>query len=218
MPYDHKSAVASRPHDQYTLSMMHALNNRSCNHQCVVGSGGASVGYLAHGTATDYMYEVLNIPVAMTWEIYGDLAAPFADCFRAFNPITADQYHSTIRNWSNMLFHTIFLMAQHPVVAHLSLSSSHRPTAASRGRHWMQHADIVSLGRGDVVGSGVRQKGNNKQVYEPNRALFSGGGLFVGTLLLWCIARRFMRGGRQLQRLACAVDVAGQGLGGARDD
>lgn len=217
MPYDHKSAVASRPHDQYTLAMMHALNNRSCNHHCVVGSGGASVGYLAHGTATDYMYEILNIPVAMTWEIYGDLAAPFADCFRAFNPITAEQYHLTIRTWSNMVFHTIWLMAEHPVVAHLSLSS-HRPSEASRGRHWMQHADILSLGSADVVGNGFRQWGSHKHVYSPNRALFSGSGLFVGTLLLWSIARRFMRRGRQRQCLADAVDVAGQGLGGARSD
>lgn len=28
--------------------------------------------YLAHGTATDYMYDVLKIPLSFTWEIYGD--------------------------------------------------------------------------------------------------------------------------------------------------
>ncbi len=26
--------------------------------ECVIGSGGKTVGYLAHGTATDYMYQV----------------------------------------------------------------------------------------------------------------------------------------------------------------
>ena len=40
---------------------------------CVVGSGGKSVGYLAHGTATDFMFEKLGVPVTSTWEIFGDL-------------------------------------------------------------------------------------------------------------------------------------------------
>ena len=28
--------------------------------------------YLAHGTATDYMFEELHVPLPYTWEIYGD--------------------------------------------------------------------------------------------------------------------------------------------------
>ncbi len=60
----------------------------ACRNQCAVGSGGKSVGYLAHGTATDYMYETLKVPLAFTWEIYGDAAAPYEDCFRMFNPVT----------------------------------------------------------------------------------------------------------------------------------
>lgn len=28
--------------------------------------------YLAHGTATDYMYSKLGVPVSLTWEVYGD--------------------------------------------------------------------------------------------------------------------------------------------------
>lgn len=31
--------------------------------------------YLAHGTATDYMYDALRVPISMTWEVYGDLSA-----------------------------------------------------------------------------------------------------------------------------------------------
>lgn len=31
--------------------------------------------YLAHGTATDYMYEELHVPMPFTWEIYGDEGA-----------------------------------------------------------------------------------------------------------------------------------------------
>lgn len=43
--------------------------------------------YLAHGTATDYMFEGLHVPMAFTWEIYGDFKAHFDDCFRMFNPL-----------------------------------------------------------------------------------------------------------------------------------
>lgn len=31
--------------------------------------------YLAHGTATDYMFEELHVPLPFTWEIYGDEGA-----------------------------------------------------------------------------------------------------------------------------------------------
>ena len=31
--------------------------------------------YLAHGTATDWMYEELHVPMAFTWEIFGDMNA-----------------------------------------------------------------------------------------------------------------------------------------------
>lgn len=48
--------------------------------------------YLAHGTATDYMYDVLHVPLAMTWEIYGDMKAHFNDCFRMFNPLGQKDY------------------------------------------------------------------------------------------------------------------------------
>lgn len=47
-------------------------------------------GYLAHGTATDYMYEELKVPLSFTWEIFGDLTAHYNDCFRMFNPLTPE--------------------------------------------------------------------------------------------------------------------------------
>ena len=53
-----------------------------CRHACM------RAGYLAHGTATDYMYERLKVPLSFTWEIYGDADAHFDDCFRMFNPVT----------------------------------------------------------------------------------------------------------------------------------
>ena len=48
--------------------------------------------YLAHGTGTDYMYEVLKVPMAYTWEIYGDNDATFEDCFKMFNPLTKESF------------------------------------------------------------------------------------------------------------------------------
>jgi hypothetical protein len=47
--------------------------------------------YLAHGTATDYMFEVLKVPMSFTWEIYGDENASYEDCFKMFNPL--GQHH-----------------------------------------------------------------------------------------------------------------------------
>lgn len=77
--------------------------------------------YLAHGTATDYIYEIAKVPMAFTFEvcemmyfsdqvtwcdgfiykfdlhlqIYGDESAPVKDCFRMFNP--TDQ--TTFKVW-----------------------------------------------------------------------------------------------------------------------
>ena len=57
-----------------------------------VGVWGNNIGYLAHGTATDYMYERLKVPLSFTWEIYGDADAHFYDCFRMFNPVTREAF------------------------------------------------------------------------------------------------------------------------------
>ena len=53
-------------------------------------------GYLGHGTATDYMYDRLKVPLAFTWEIYGDNEAHFNDCFRMFNPVTPESFDRVI--------------------------------------------------------------------------------------------------------------------------
>ena len=52
----------------------------------------ACAGYLAHGTATDYFYEKLGVPLSFTWEIYGDSTAHFNDCFRMFNPLDKEKF------------------------------------------------------------------------------------------------------------------------------
>ena len=50
--------------------------------ECLVGPGGKTVGYLAHGTATDHMWAKERVPFVSTWEIYGDFDAGFHECFR----------------------------------------------------------------------------------------------------------------------------------------
>lgn len=48
--------------------------------------------YLAHGTATDYMFEKLKVPLPYTWEIFGDFQVDYHDCFKMFNPVTKAQF------------------------------------------------------------------------------------------------------------------------------
>ena len=45
------------------------------------------------------MYEVLRVPLAFTWEIYGDAAASFEDCFRMFNPIGKEAFDAVVATW-----------------------------------------------------------------------------------------------------------------------
>lgn len=75
--------------------------------------------YFAHGTATDFMYDVVRVPLAFTfevcisagplpilyyqiwcgvltscidWQIYGDGTASSRDCFKMFNPTDLASY------------------------------------------------------------------------------------------------------------------------------
>ncbi|KAK3436905.1 hypothetical protein EUGRSUZ_E03516 [Eucalyptus grandis] len=63
--------------------------------------------YLAHGTATDYMYDIARVPMAFTFEIYGDGAASPKDCFKMFNPTDISTYNRVLSDWSAAFF-TIF--------------------------------------------------------------------------------------------------------------
>ena len=38
------------------------------------------------------------MPMAFTWEIYGNMTADFHDCFRMFNPVSA-QARLNVRVW-----------------------------------------------------------------------------------------------------------------------
>lgn len=108
MPYDYKSVLPDLRVVEPMKQLLQKLNRLYCNSSCVIGPGGGSVGYLAHGTATDYMYEALAVPLAFTFEIYGDTEAPNEDCFRMFNPTSLSLFESTVTNWC-MAFIAIFV-------------------------------------------------------------------------------------------------------------
>ena len=238
MPYDHRHSVANNTvEDVSTLAMLHALNEHACDKRCTVGSGGASVGYLAHGTATDYMYERLHIPIAMTWEIFGDLKADSRDCFRMFNPLTRDAYQETVTRWSNAVLRTVLLAAQHPALRHLAQQAEPRSDAgisssdtregtvrhaAADEMHWQPHDSMHELslrdvnqvgGRGGVHTTGITQHGVRqmlpREMYRPGRNLMWAIGLFGVTVVLWCAARRFMTSARTRKRIGEAVGASG---------
>ncbi|KAL6995962.1 hypothetical protein U1Q18_006099 [Sarracenia purpurea var. burkii] len=112
MPYDHKNTTPDGlPYHRMRL-MLESLNHLHCHDRCLVGSGGGSVGYLAHGTATDYVYDVARVPMAFTFEIYGDGTASSKDCFKMFNPVDLTAFNKVLDDWS-AAFLTMFNMSTH---------------------------------------------------------------------------------------------------------
>ncbi|KAI4377640.1 hypothetical protein MLD38_015236 [Melastoma candidum] len=107
MPYDHKNTTPRGFSYEQMRLLLENLNRRHCQNKCMIGSGGGSVGYLAHGTATDYMYDVVKVPMAFTFEIYGDSTATSKDCFKMFNPTDFGTFNRVLTDWSSAFF-TIF--------------------------------------------------------------------------------------------------------------
>ncbi|XP_048501834.1 uncharacterized protein LOC104905661 isoform X2 [Beta vulgaris subsp. vulgaris] len=107
MPYDHRNTTPDGASSAKMKALVNDLNYRHFQGRCMTGSGGGSVGYLAHGTATDYIYEIAKVPMAFTFEIYGDESAPSKDCFRMFNPTDLTTYKRVLNDWSAAFF-TIF--------------------------------------------------------------------------------------------------------------
>ena len=70
--------------------------------------------YFAHGTATDFMHDELHVALAMTWEVYGDAAAAFEDCFRMFNPLTQGAYEAIVEQWTATIFALVAALPGHP--------------------------------------------------------------------------------------------------------
>ncbi|XP_022999691.1 metallocarboxypeptidase A-like protein ARB_03789 isoform X1 [Cucurbita maxima] len=107
MPYDHKNTTPDSQIAQQMKLLLEELNTLHCHQRCMIGSGGGSVGYLAHGTATDFMFDKARIPMAFTFEIYGYEAASPKDCFRMFNPTDPTTFNRVLGDWSAAFF-TIF--------------------------------------------------------------------------------------------------------------
>ena len=154
----------------------------SCRKQCAVGSGGKSVGYLAHGTATDYMYDVLNVPLPFTWEIFGDTAAAYDDCFRMFNPLGRQQVAQVVEQWVTATFMLLEMMPQHPAVGPLDPALFEPPGdqqpepqgglgLEERGGHDAQGGVLPGQGRGP--GGGARATAAQMQASHAMAALRS---------------------------------------------
>uniref|UniRef100_A0A2N9G5H3 Peptidase M14 domain-containing protein n=1 Tax=Fagus sylvatica TaxID=28930 RepID=A0A2N9G5H3_FAGSY len=107
MPYDHKNTTPDGLSSHQMKLLLEEVNHLHCQKRCMIGSGGGSVGYLAHGTATDYMYDIVRVPMAFTFEIYGDGEASSKDCFKMFNPTDLTTFNRVINDWSAAFF-TIF--------------------------------------------------------------------------------------------------------------
>ncbi|KNA19103.1 hypothetical protein SOVF_064740, partial [Spinacia oleracea] len=107
MPYDHRNTTPDGASSAKMKALVNDLNYRHFQGHCMTGSGGGSVGYLAHGTATDYIYEIAKVPMAFTFEIYGDESAPVKDCFRMFNPTDQTTFKRVLNDWSAAFF-TLF--------------------------------------------------------------------------------------------------------------
>ncbi|KAJ8437454.1 hypothetical protein Cgig2_031975 [Carnegiea gigantea] len=107
MPYDHKNSTPDGELSMRMKALITQLNNLHFQGRCMTGSGGGSVGYLAHGTATDYIYEVAKVPLVFTFEIYGDESAAQKDCFKMFNPTDLTTFNRVLNDWSAAFF-TIF--------------------------------------------------------------------------------------------------------------
>ncbi|GMI91391.1 hypothetical protein like AT5G42320 [Hibiscus trionum] len=99
MPYDHKKSTPDGLPSQRTRALIEELNMVHCHGRCKTGSGGASVGYLAHGTATDYMYDVVRVPMSLTFEIFAGDKTLNEDCFRMFNPVDQTTFERVLNQW-----------------------------------------------------------------------------------------------------------------------
>lgn len=114
MPYDHKNSTPDGLPSQRMKLILERLNHLHLEDRCLIGSGGGSVGYLAHGTATDFMYDIARVPMTFTFEIYGDTNASSNDCFKMFNPVDITSFNRVLNDWSGAFF-TMFSIGAHQV-------------------------------------------------------------------------------------------------------
>jgi hypothetical protein len=213
MPYDHVGHIPDHPSSAHTLRILREINTQACESKCAVGSGGKQVGYLAHGTATDYMYEKANVSIAMTWEIYGDESADYKDCFKMFNPLTQAGYDAILTAWTNALFVLLLEVQQHPDVAHLVFPS---PQGSQQGLS----GDAVTLGtKATELTAGEEQLAHDSQeLGSSNRSWVVLDGrrveqqqavllrlvavMFIMTIVLWFATKAFLARRKRLAKAA----------------
>ncbi|KAL5557743.1 hypothetical protein UlMin_033954 [Ulmus minor] len=106
-PYDHRNTTPDGVFEKKMRSLLEKLNHLQDHRRCIIGSGGTSVGYLAHGTATDFMYDIAKVPMSFTFEIYGDQKASSRECFKMFNPTDMDTFNRVLDDWATVFF-TVF--------------------------------------------------------------------------------------------------------------
>eukprot|EP00184_Porphyridium_aerugineum_P005285 CAMPEP_0184702600 /NCGR_PEP_ID=MMETSP0313-20130426/24812_1 /TAXON_ID=2792 /ORGANISM="Porphyridium aerugineum, Strain SAG 1380-2" /LENGTH=531 /DNA_ID=CAMNT_0027163129 /DNA_START=252 /DNA_END=1847 /DNA_ORIENTATION=+ len=83
--------------------IQHVQEQGSCT-ECAVGHVFKLFGYNGYGTMSDYLFDVVKTPLVYTIEVYGDLQALAADCYRMFNPIDRDSLNDVLSKWSVFVF------------------------------------------------------------------------------------------------------------------
>ena len=178
-PYDHKNVEPEGEFPDLARNIAEQINQMHCGKRCVTGSGGKGVGYLAHGTVTDYAFDVMKVPAAFTWEIYGDTQAHYDDCFAMFNPVTREKHDEVVEAWAGAGLSLAHLMRAHPAVeerkdqrsgssrAALSDAEEEKPvtkTTVSSGNNDDHYQSLRGAGqiRGDarLRGSKINRKGH----------------------------------------------------------
>lgn len=152
MPYDHKNTTPDGLSSHQMKLLLEEVNQLHCQKRCMIGSGGGSVGYLAHGTATDYMYDIAKVPMAFTFEIYGDEAASSKDCFKMFNPSDLTSFHKVLNDWSAAFF-TIFKLVPRQFSEGQPLESalvSIDEYMGKRSSRYGRKMEVLDLGMQDI--------------------------------------------------------------------
>ncbi|GMJ10581.1 hypothetical protein like AT5G42320 [Hibiscus trionum] len=189
MPYDHKNRTPDGLPSQRMRLLLEELNNVHCQKRCMIGSGGGSVGYLAHGTATDYMYDVVRVPMSFTFEIYGDNTATTKDCFKMFNPVDHTTFKRVLDDWAAAFF-TLFKLGP-------SQFDDQSKAGVPKVDKWVsidEYLDGYLMGRRNRYGKKMEVLEVGMQEIRTYFRLF----LLSSVLLLFMFCSRISKTGRQI--------------------
>ena len=91
------SMTMHEPRDQQHVEITKKVVADLCP-QCVVGPAASTSTYTATGTLCDYLKFIRHVPVAITFEIFGDFDRG-KNCFEWFNPKTRADQDKYMRKW-----------------------------------------------------------------------------------------------------------------------